>query len=195
MAHLLEIFIASITSHNIALTYILGMCPLIAISKKVKTAFGMGISVVFVVTLTVFINWPIYNKILLTTDSDNIALLVFIIIIAATVQFLEMFLEKFAPSLYNAFGIYLPLITVNCVVLSVSLFMVTRQYTYSETVVFGFGSALGWTLAIVTVAAIREKLALTADIPKGLQGVGIVLIITGLLALGFTGFGGMANIQ
>lgn len=195
MEHLLEILTASITTHNMALTYILGMCPLIAISKKVKTAFGMGVSVIFVVTLTTLINWPIYNLVLLQTNSENIALLVFIITIAATVQFLEMFLEKFIPSLHSAFGIFLPLITVNCVVLSVSLFMVTREYTYSETVVFGFGSSLGWLLAIVTVAAIREKLALVGDVPKGLKGAGIVLIITGILSLAFMGFGGMVNIQ
>lgn len=195
MTQYLGIFLASILTHNIALTYILGMCPLIAVSKSLKTAFGMGISVVFVVTLTAAINWPIYNVILEKTGTQSLALLVFIITIAATVQFLEMFLEKFVPSMYNAFGIFLPLITVNCVVLAVSLFMVIREYTYGQTVVFAFGSSIGWTLAITLISAIREKLALSGNVPKGLRGAGIVLVITGILSLGFMGFGGMVNIK
>lgn len=195
MTQLLGIFLASILTHNIALTYILGMCPLIAVSKSLKTAVGMGVSVVFVVTITAAINWPIYNLILVPSGTESIHLLVFIITIAATVQFLEMFLEKFMPAMHQAFGIFLPLITVNCVVLSVSLFMVIRDYAYAENVVFAFGSAVGWTLAIALVSAIREKLALTGNVPKGLRGAGIVLVITGILSLGFMGFAGMVNIK
>ena len=193
MGNLVELFLASILNHNIALVYILGMCPLIAISTNVKNAKGMGLAVVFVVTLTGMINWPIY-ALLKTTNTTNLSLLIFIITIAATVQFLEMILEKFIPRLYNAFGIFLPLITVNCVVLAVSLFFVNREYTFAETTVFSFGSAVGWMLAIILVAAIREKMKKQSDVPKGLLGKGIVFIILGILALAFVGFTGIANI-
>lgn len=194
MAHLVEIFTASLLNHNIALTYILGMCPLIAISKNLKNAKGMGLAVVFVVTLTGMINWPIY-ALLKATHTTQLSLLVFIITIAATVQFLELILEKFIPALYNAFGIFLPLITVNCIVLAVSLFFVNRAYTFGETAVFSFGSSLGWMLAIVLVAGIREKMAWVSDVPKGLRGKGITFIILGILSLAFIGFSGLANIQ
>jgi Na+-transporting NADH:ubiquinone oxidoreductase subunit E len=193
MGNLIELLLASILNHNIALVYILGMCPLIAISTNVKNAKGMGIAVVFVVTLTGIINWPIY-ALLKSTGTTNLSLLVFIITIAATVQFLEMFLERFIPKLYNAFGIFLPLITVNCVVLAVSLFFVNREYTFAETAVFSFGSAVGWMLAIILVAGIREKMAKQSDVPRGLVGKGIVFIILGILALAFIGFTGIANI-
>jgi Na+-transporting NADH:ubiquinone oxidoreductase subunit E len=193
MTNLVELFTASILNHNIALTYILGMCPLIAVSKNVKNARGMGLAVVFVVTITGIINWPIY-ALLKATDTKQLALLVFIITIAATVQFLEMFVDKFFPALYNAFGIFLPLITVNCVVLAVSLFFVNRTYSFSETAVFSFGSALGWMLAIVLLAGIREKMAIVSDLPKGLEGRGIVFIVLGILSLAFIGFTGLANI-
>ncbi|MBN2268771.1 MAG: Rnf-Nqr domain containing protein [Acholeplasmataceae bacterium] len=193
MGNLMELLLASILNHNIALVYILGMCPLIAISTNVKNAKGMGLAVVFVVTITGIINWPIY-ALLKSTGTTNLSLLVFIITIAATVQFLEMFLERFIPKLYNAFGIFLPLITVNCVVLAVSLFFVNREYTFAETAVFSFGSALGWMLAIILVAGIREKMKKQSDVPRGLVGKGIVFIILGILALAFIGFTGIANI-
>lgn len=193
--HPLLIFIAAMLPHNIALTYILGMCPLIAISKNLKTAFGMGISVIFVVTLTAIINWPIYNLILLPTHSQIISYVVFIITIAASVQLVEMVLERFFPPLQSAFGIFLPLITVNCIVLAVSLFMVLREYDFIRTIFFASGSGVGWALAIVTVAAIREKLLLIGDVPKGLKGPGITIIILGILALAFMGFAGMVKIQ
>ena len=190
MANLVELFFNSILSNNIALALILGMCPLIAISTNVRNAKGMGLAVIFVVTLTAIINYPIY-VLLQATNTEFLNLLVFIITIAATVQFLEMFLEKFIPALYNAFGIFLPLITVNCVVLAVSLFFVNRQYTFTETVVFSFGSAVGWFLAIVLVAGIREKMVKVSDVPKGLAGKGIVFIILGILSLAFIGFTGL----
>ncbi len=193
MGNLLEIFTASILNHNIALTYILGMCPLIAISTNIKNARGMGLAVIFVVTLTAIINYPIY-LLLQATDATEISLLIFIITIAATVQFLETFLEKFIPSLYNAFGIYLPLITVNCVVLAVSLFFVNRDYNFVETVSFSFGSAVGWFVAIVLLAAIREKIERQSNIPKGLAGKAITFIILGILSLAFIGFTGLASI-
>jgi Na+-transporting NADH:ubiquinone oxidoreductase subunit E len=193
MDRLIEIFIATILNHNIALVYILGMCPLIAISTSVKNAKGMGLAVVIVVTLTGIINYPIY-QLLKQTETTSLALLVFIITIAATVQILELLMEKFVPKLYNAFGIFLPLITVNCVVLAVSLFFVNREYSFSETAVFSFGSSLGWMLAIVLIAGLREKMAKHADVPKGLKGKGIVFVLLGILALAFIGLTGLASI-
>lgn len=193
MERLIEIFIATILNHNIALVYILGMCPLIAISTSVKNAKGMGIAVVIVVTLTGIINYPIY-QLLKQTETTSLALLVFIITIAATVQILELLMEKFVPKLYNAFGIFLPLITVNCVVLAVSLFFVNREYSFSETAVFSFGSSLGWMLAIVLIAGLREKMAKHSDVPKGLKGKGIVFVLLGILALAFIGLTGLASI-
>ncbi|MCK9165848.1 MAG: Rnf-Nqr domain containing protein [Acholeplasmatales bacterium] len=187
---LIKILVDSILSQNIALVFILGMCPLIAISNNLKNAFWMGIAVVFVVTLTAAINYPIY-QLLLKTNTTNLALLIFIITIAATVQFLEMFLEKFFPTLYNAFGIFLPLITVNCVVLAISLFFVNRNYNFGETVVYSFGSGLGWMLAIILLAGLRERLKERNDIPRGLKGKGIAFIILGILALAFIGFTGL----
>ena len=190
MENLIQLFLQSILSNNIALAFILGMCPLIAISTNVKNAKGMGIAVVLVVTITAMINWPIY-ALLKSTGTTSLSLLVFIITIAATVQILELVLDKYAPKLYNAFGIFLPLITVNCVVLAVSLFFVNRQYTFVETTVFSFGSSVGWMLAIILVAGIREKMLKISDVPRGLAGKGIVFIVLGILALAFIGFTGL----
>ena len=194
MAHLITIFVAAILTHNIALTYLLGMCPFVSLSRIIKTAFGMSVAVIFVVTLTAAINWPIY-RILVATNSELIYYIVFIIVIAATVQLVEMIMERFFPPLQAAFGIFLPLITVNCTVLAVSLFMVLRDYSYAATVVFAFGSAVGWMLAIMIVAAINEKLKLFGNVPKGLQGTGIIMIIAGIIALAFLGFGGMVDVK
>ncbi|MCF7927155.1 MAG: NADH:ubiquinone reductase (Na(+)-transporting) subunit E [Candidatus Izimaplasma sp.] len=193
MNELIELFIASILNHNIALTYILGMCPLIAVSTSIRNAKGMGMAVIFVVTITSIINYPIY-RLLVATNTEWLNILVFIITIAATVQFLEMFLEKFFPALYNAFGLFLPLITVNCVVLAVSLFFVTRSYNFVQTVSFSLGSSFGWFLAIVLLAAIREKMSKQSNVPRGLAGRGITFIILGILALAFIGFSGLASI-
>jgi Na+-transporting NADH:ubiquinone oxidoreductase subunit E len=195
MAHLLTIFIASILTHNVALTYLLGMCPFVSLSRSLKTAMGMSFAVIFVVTLTAAINWPIYHLILKPTDSDIISFIVFIIVIAASVQLVEMIMERFFPQLQASFGIFLPLITVNCTVLAVSLFMVLRDYSYIATLVFAFGSAVGWMLAILVVAAINEKLDLIGNSPKGLKGSGIIMIIAGIIALAFLGFGGMVDIK
>ena len=191
----LTILIASIFTHNIALVYILGMCPFIVISKNFKTAVGMGISVIFVVTLTALINWPIYWKILVPAKAEIVSYLIFIIVIAATVQLLEMLIEKFFPPLQSSFGIFLPLITVNCIVLAVCLFMVLRKYTFIQTAFYSFGTSAGWALAIIVMAAIKEKLGLVGDIPKGLRGAGITMIIAGLLAFAFMGFAGMITLQ
>ena len=191
----LIILVASIFTHNIALVYILGMCPFIVISRNFKTAIGMGVSVVFVVTLTAIINWPIYWKILLPAKAEIISYLIFIIVIAATVQLLEMLIEKFFPPLQSSFGIFLPLITVNCIVLAVCLFMVLRKYTFIQTVAYSFGTSCGWALAIIIMAAIKEKLSLVGDIPNGLKGAGITMIIAGLMAFAFMGFAGMITLQ
>ncbi len=185
-----ELFISSILNNNIALVFILGMCPLIAISTNVKNAKGMGIAVIFVVTITAMINWPIY-QLLVATNTTYVSYIVFIITIAATVQFLEIFLERFFPKLYNAFGIFLPLITVNCVVLAVSLFFVNRDYNFVQTTTFAFGSSVGWLLAIVLVAALREKMHKVSNPPKGLRGKAIVFFMLGILALAFMGFTGL----
>lgn len=187
---LFSLFGDSILSNNIALTFILGMCPLIAISTNVKNAAGMGFAVIFVVTITAVINYPLY-WILNQYNATELSMLVFIITIASTVQFLELFLEKYIPRLYNAFGIYLPLITVNCVVLAVSLFFVNREYTFIETTVFSFGSAVGWFIAIVLLAAVREKMATHSNVPKGLAGKAITFFILGMLSLAFSGFAGL----
>ncbi len=192
---LLTIFLAVILSHNIALTYLLGMCPFISLSRTLETAAGMGAAVTFVTTLTAAINWIVYYLVLVPTNSTLIYYVIFIIVIAASVQLLEMIMERFFPSLQASFGIFLPLITVNCIVLAVSLFMVIRRYDFISSVVFAFGSSLGWTLAIVIVAAINEKLRLIGDIPKGLKGPGIIMVTAGIIALSFLGFSGMVKIQ
>ena len=189
---MIQVFIQSIFDNNIALALILGMCPLIAISTSVKNAKGMGFAVVLVVTVTGIINYPIY-WLLVRTSTTQLALLVFIITIAATVQVLEMVLEKFIPRMYNAFGIFLPLITVNCAVLGVSLFFVNREYSFLETTAFSLGSGIGWMIAIVLLAAVREKMAKHSDIPKGLAGKGIAFIVLGILSLAFIGFAGLSG--
>lgn len=190
--NLTDLFISSLLNNNIAFTFILGMCPLIAISTNVKNARGMGLAVVIVVTLTGIINYPIY-LLLKATDTTNLSLLVFIITIAATVQILEIFIEKYLPKIHASFGIFLPLITVNCVVLAVSLFFVNRNYNFLETATFSFASSLGWMMAIIIVAGVREKMAaIQSDVPKGLIGKGIVFIILGILSLAFLGFTGLS---
>lgn len=193
--HPLVIFIAAIFTHNIALTYLLGMCPLLAMSRHINTALGMGIAVIFVMTITTAINWLLYHFILLPSGSEIMSFLVFIIVIAGVVQLLEMIIEKFFPRLQSSFGIFLPLITVNCAILAISLFMVLRTYNFWQTVFFALGSGVGWALAISIIAAIREKLRLISDVPDGLKGAGITMVIAGILALAFIGFSGMVSIQ
>ena len=193
--HPLVIFIAAIITHNIALTYLLGMCPLVAMSRQLITALGMGAAVIFVMTITAPINWLLYHLILVKTGSDVMAYLIFIIIIASTVQLVEMLIEKFSPRLHSSFGIFLPLITVNCAILAISLFMILREYNFLQTIFFAAGSGVGWTFAIGMIAAIREKVTLIGDVPDGLKGAGITMVIAGILALVFLGFGGMVSIQ
>src|SRR5690554_1634925 len=192
MARLWDLFLASILSQNIALIFILGMCSLIAVSTSIKNAFNMGLAVVLVVTVTAIINWPIY-ELLKATNTTNLALLVFMITIAATVQIMEMAIEKFLPKVYSSFGIYLPLITVNCVVLAISLFFMNRDYSFAETAIYSFGSGIGWLLAIVLLAGLRIRMNEISNIPKGLKGKAISFIILGVLALAFFAFTGIGS--
>jgi Na+-transporting NADH:ubiquinone oxidoreductase subunit E len=191
---LIELLLASILSNNMALIFILGMCSLIAVSTSIKNSINMGVAVIIVVTVTAMINWPIY-ELLKATGTEQLALLVFIIIIAAFVQFLEMFLAKYFPKIYDAFGIFLPLITVNCIVLSVSLFFQQRDYNFIQTTVFGFGSGVGWTLAMILLAGVRQKMYRVSNIPKGLRGRAIAFLILGILALAFIGFTGIGRVS
>jgi Na+-transporting NADH:ubiquinone oxidoreductase subunit E len=193
--HPFVIFIAAIFTHNIALTYLLGMCPMLAMSRNLSTATGMGLAVTLVMFITSVINWPLLHFVLLPTGSDIMAYLIFIIVIASVVQLLEMLIEKFFPRLQSSFGIFLPLITVNCTILAVSLFMNLREYNFWQTMLFSLGSGLGWTLAIILIASIREKMTQISDIPDGLKGAGITMVVAGIIALAFMGFSGMVSIQ
>lgn len=200
LEHYISLLLKSIFIENLALAFFLGMCTFIAVSKKVKTAIGLGVAVTFVQLLTVPLNNLIFNYLLRENalswagiegvDLSFLGLICYIAVIAASVQILEMLLDKYVPALYNALGIFLPLITVNCAIMGGTLFMVERDYTFAESVVYGFGSGLGWALAIVALAGIREKLKYS-DIPHGLRGLGITFIIVGLMALGFLSFSGI----
>lgn len=200
MEHYLSLFIRSIFIENLALSFFLGMCTFLAVSKKIETALGLGIAVILVQAITVPANNLIYQYLLKdgalawaglsTVDLSFLGLISYIGVIAAMVQILEMAMDKYAPSLYNALGIFLPLITVNCAILGGTLFMVERDYNFTESVVYGAGSGLGWALAITAIAGIREKLKYS-DVPDGLQGLGITFITAGLMALGFMAFSGI----
>ena len=188
------LFFASIFTGNILLTYFLGMCSFLSVSRQLKTALGLGLAVTFVLTLTAALNWMAYYRILVPLHLEYLRFIVFIVIIAATVQLLEMFIERYSEILYINLGIFLPLITVNCAILGVSLFMVIREYTFIQSVFFGTGSGIGWLLAILAMAGIRERLN-EKKMPPALRGPGIALIITGLMAMAFIGFSGMVQIQ
>lgn len=188
------IFFAAIFTNNMILSNFLGMCSFIAISGEVKTSLSLGQAVTFVLTFTTLINYIVYNGILVPLGLEYLRYIVFIIVIAAFVQLVEMIIDRYFQALYYALGIFLPLITVNCAILGVSLFMVIREYTLLQSLAFGIGSGIGWTLAIVTMAGIRQKIK-NNPIPKGLEGPGITLIITGLMALAFIGFSGIVQIQ
>lgn len=191
--HPLVIFFASIFTSNMIFSNFLGMCSFIAVSKKIETATGLGIAVTFVLTITTVINYFLY-KLVVMFNIEYLRYIIFIISIAAFVQFLEMILEKYVPNLYYALGIFLPLITVNCAILGVSLFMVIREYNFLQTVGFAIGSGLGWMLAIVSMAGIRSKIK-ENSIPEGLRGFPITLIITGIMAMAFIGFSGIVQIS
>ncbi len=198
--HYLSLFIKSIFIENMALAFFLGMCTFMAISKKVESAVGLGIAVVVVQAITMPINNLIYNHVLKegslawagleNVDLTFLGLLTYIGVIAAMVQILEMILDKYVPKLYNTLGIFLPLITVNCAILGGSLLMVERNYTFSESVVFGFGSGIGFALAVIALSGIREKMKYS-NVPKGLRGLGITFITVGLMAIAFMLFSGI----
>ena len=185
---------AAVFTGNILLTTFLGMCPFLAVSREVRAAVGLGIAVVFVMTFTSLLNWIAYRYVLVPLELKFFRFILFIIIIATFVQFVEMVLERYSPVLYQNLGIFLPLITVNCAILGASLFMVIRDYTFIVTVGYGFGSGVGWMLAIVAMAGIRQKMTV-ARVPQGLQGPGITLIVAGLMALAFIGFTGVLQGQ
>ncbi|MDO3386381.1 NADH:ubiquinone reductase (Na(+)-transporting) subunit E [Gilvimarinus sp. SDUM040013] len=196
----LSLFVRSIFIDNIALAFFLGMCTFLAISKKIGAAFGLGIAVVVVQVITVPVNNLLYTYVLADgalawaglpdVDLSFLGLITYIGVIAALVQILEMILDKYVPALYNALGVFLPLITVNCAILGGSLLMVQRDYDFGESVVFGAGSGVGWALAITALAGIREKMKYS-DVPEGLRGLGITFITVGLMSLGFMSFGGI----
>jgi len=188
------IFFASIFTNNILLANYLGMCSFLAVSKQVKTSLGLGVAVTFVMASTGVLNWLVYEYILAPLGLVYLRFIVFIVVIAAFVQLVEMIIERVSETLYAALGIFLPLITVNCAILGVSLFMVIREYTLLQTFAFSLGSGLGWMLAILAMAGIREKIS-RARLPRGLEGAGITLIITGMMALAFMGFNGMIQIN
>ncbi|MCW7553386.1 NADH:ubiquinone reductase (Na(+)-transporting) subunit E [Endozoicomonas gorgoniicola] len=196
MEHLISLFVKAVFVENMALAFFLGMCTFLAVSKQVKTSVGLGVAVIAVLTITVPINNLIYQHVLRDgalvagVDLSFLGLITYIGVIAALVQILEMFLDKYVPALYNALGVFLPLITVNCAIMGASLFMVQREYDLAESVVFGLGSGVGWALAIAALAGIREKLKYS-DVPAGLRGLGITFITVGLMSLGFLSFSGI----
>jgi Na+-transporting NADH:ubiquinone oxidoreductase subunit E len=200
MENLLSIFLNSVFFGNILLAYFLGMCSFLAISQNLDTATGLGFAVTFVLSVTTPVNWLVYHYLLApgalswaglpTIDLSFLKFIIFIAVIAAIVQALEMIIDRYSPSLYMALGVFLPLIAVNCAILGVSLFMVEREHSFVESVVFGASSGIGWMLAIVTLAGIRKKLRY-ARIPKGLEGFGISMIIAGLMAMSFMLFSGI----
>ncbi len=187
------IFFAAIFTNNILLTNYLGMCSFLAVSREVSTSVGLGGAVVFVMTATSVLNWLAYRYILVPLDLIYLSYIVFIVIIAAFVQLVEMIFERVSDKLYAALGIFLPLITVNCAILGASLFMIIRNYTLVNSLFYGMGSGIGWMIAIIAMAGIRQKMA-RSRVPRGLAGAGITLIIAGIMALAFMGFSGMIKI-
>ena len=200
MEHYLSLFVRAIFIENMALAFFLGMCTFLAVSKKIATAAGLGVAVIVVLSITVPVNNLIYQNLLADgalawaglpdVDLNFLSLLSYIAVIAALVQILEMFLDKYVPALYATLGVFLPLITVNCAILGASLLMQERSFNLAESAVFGAGAGVGWALAIVALAGIREKLKYS-DVPDGLQGLGITFITVGLMSLGFMYFGGI----
>lgn len=203
MEEYISLFIRAVFIENMALAFFLGMCTFLAVSKKVETAIGLGVAVIVVQVITVPANNLIFTYLLkpgalawvgpeyADVDLSFLGFLSYIGMIAAIVQIMEMFLDKYVPALYNALGVFLPLITVNCAILGASLFMVERSYDFGESIVYGIGAGFGWALAIAALAGIREKLKYS-DVPKGLEGLGITFITVGLMSLGFMSFGGMS---
>ncbi|MDM8542902.1 NADH:ubiquinone reductase (Na(+)-transporting) subunit E [Desulfococcaceae bacterium HSG9] len=200
MENIISIFLNSVFVGNILLAYFLGMCSFVAVSRNMDTAIGLGFAVVFVLSVTAPVNWIVWRYLLApgalawaglpSVDLSFLKLITFIAVVAALVQAVEMVIDRYTPALYSSLGVFLPLIAVNCAILGTSLFMVERNYTFMQTLAFGAGSGIGWMLAIVSMAAIRIKLRY-ADTPKGLEGFGITMIVSGLMAMGFMLFSGI----
>jgi electron transport complex protein RnfA len=190
---LLALFISAILVNNFVLYYFLGICPFLGVSKKLDSAISMGLAVTFVMTITAVISWIINNWILIPNNIGYLQTVAFILVIASLVQLVEMFIRKMSPPLYQALGIYLPLITTNCAIMGLALLAARKNYSFFEAVIFGIGSGIGFTLAIVLMAGIREQLDF-ADVPEPLKGAGIALIVAGIMALAFTGFSGMIKL-
>jgi Na+-transporting NADH:ubiquinone oxidoreductase subunit E len=200
MENLISLFVNSVFVGNILLAYFLGMCSYLSVSKNLRTSFGLGMAVTFVLAITTPANWLVYHYLLAPgalawaglpqVDLSYLKLVLFIAVIAGMVQVVEMVIDRYSEGLYNALGVFLPLITVNCAILGASLFMVERRYTFVQSVIFGIGAGIGWLLAIVSMATIMQKLRY-ADVPKGLEGFGIRMIVTGLMAMAFMLFSGI----
>ena len=188
------IFFASIITSNMVLTNFLGMCSYLSVSSEYKTATGLGMAVTMVLTLTTAINWAVYHYVIVPLEIEYLQYIIFIMVIAAVVQILEMIMDRYTPDLHAKLGIFLPLITVNCSIFGVTLFVVIRSYGFWQTLLYGIGSGLGWWLAINMLAAIREKMAKT-KLPAGMSGTAISFIITGIMAMAFIGFSGIFTIQ
>jgi len=188
------VFFAAIFTNNVLLTLYLGMCSFLSVSREVKTSVGLGAAVIFVMACTSLLNWLVYYYILVPLELEFLRFVAFILVIAAFVQLVEMIIERVSQPLYAALGIFLPLITVNCAILGVSLFMVIRSYDLLSSFLFGAGGGIGWALAIVAMAGIRQKMS-RSKVPRGLEGAGITLIITGIMALAFIGFSGMIRVS
>jgi len=192
MKDLIVIFISTVLINNFVLTYFLGICPFLGVSRRISSALGMGGAVIFVMTLSASISWLIYHYILLRFNLTFLEYVVFILVIASLVQIVEMFIRKFSPTLFKALGIYLPLITTNCAILGCALFMVARNYNFLESVIFGFSAGLGFSLVLLVMAGIREELNF-CDIPQVFRSAPITLITAGILALCFMGFSGILS--
>jgi Na+-transporting NADH:ubiquinone oxidoreductase subunit E len=188
----LTIFVAAIFTNNILLASFLGMCSFLVCSNRIDTALGLGGAVTFVLVTTSALNYVLYKFVLVPLGLEFLAYIVFIAVIAGFVQFVEMFIERFSPKLYYALGVFLPLITVNCAILGVSLFMVLRNYNFVQTVTYGLGGGLGWTLAIALMAGLRQKMGYS-NVPEPLRGTAVIMLITGVLAMTFMGFAGMMS--
>ena len=184
------VLVAAIFTQNILLSYFLGFCPFVGVSRELKASIGLGAAVIFVMVSTCMLNWLAYRYVLVPLKLEFFRFILFIIIIAAFVQFVEMVIDRFSPRLYQILGVFLPLITVNCAILGACLFMIIRDYTFIVSIGYGLGSGIGWFMAIISMAAIRERLK-NERIPAGLQGPGITLIIAGLMAMAFVGFAGV----
>ncbi|MEW6710122.1 MAG: Rnf-Nqr domain containing protein [Candidatus Riflebacteria bacterium] len=193
--HPFVIFFAAITTNNILLTNFLGMCSFLAVSKDLKSSLGLGGAVIFVSTFTAPLNWLVYYKLLVPFGLEYLQYIAFIVVVAAFVQIIEMVIERISTGLYLTLGIFLPLITVNCAILGAALFLVIRQYTLLQSIAYGLGSGTGWALAIAALAGIRAKMEKKSKVIPELEGPGIALIITGIIAMAFIGFSGIVKIN